>query len=106
MTNRPLELPCACANLRRAARAVTQLYEDQIATIGTAGDAIHPSSGSEQNGPYITQGGLGELLSLDSTTLRRTLKPLVRRGWVRSSPGRDRRERHFQLAAAGRRELD
>jgi DNA-binding MarR family transcriptional regulator len=53
----------------------------------------------------LTQGRLGELLFLDSTTLTRTLRPLLGRGWVRSLPGEDRRERHFQLTPAGRRQL-
>src|SRR5438270_13211263 len=30
----------------------------------------------------LTQGKLGELLSLDSTTLTRTLKIMVRQGWI------------------------
>ena len=54
----------------------------------------------------LTQGRLGELLSLDSTTLSRTLRPLLGKGWVRSLPGEDRRERHFQLTPAGRRQLE
>ena len=53
----------------------------------------------------LRQGHLGELLSLDSTTLTRTLRPLLGRGWMRSLPGEDRRERHFQLTPAGRRQL-
>ena len=31
---RTVELPCACANLRRAARTVTKLYEDQLRDSG------------------------------------------------------------------------
>ena len=27
-------LPCACANLRRAARAVTQMYEEELRETG------------------------------------------------------------------------
>jgi DNA-binding MarR family transcriptional regulator len=54
----------------------------------------------------LNQGRLGELLFLDSTTLTRTLRPLLGRGWVRSLPGEDRRERHFQLTPAGRRQLE
>lgn len=104
-STRTVELPCACANLRRAGRAVTQLYEDQLRGSGLRATQFTLLQALGTAGP-ITQGRLGELLSLDSTTLTRTLKPLVRREWVKSLPGRDRRERHFQLTAAGRRELD
>jgi DNA-binding MarR family transcriptional regulator len=54
----------------------------------------------------ISQCGLGDLLAMDSTTLTRTLRLLVGKGWVRSLPGEDRRERHLQLTPAGRRQLD
>ena len=102
---RPVALPCACANLRRAARAVTQLYEEELRGTGLRATQFTLLQALGTTGT-ITQGGLGELLLLDSTTLTRTLRPLVGRGWVRSVPGLDRRERHFQLTAAGRRELD
>jgi len=102
---RTVELPCACANLRRAARAVTQLYEEQLRESGLRATQFTLLQALGITGT-ITQGDLGGLLALDSTTLTRSLKPLVRRGWVRSLAGEDRRERHFQLTAAGRRELD
>jgi DNA-binding MarR family transcriptional regulator len=50
----------------------------------------------------ITQGELGELLAIDSTTLTRTLHIMRRNGWVAERPGEDRRERWLQLAKAGR----
>jgi len=101
----PVALPCACASLRRASRAVTQVYDQELRGSGlrvtqfTLLQALELSSS-------LTQGRLGELLSLDSTTLTRTLRPLLGRGWVRSLPGEDRRERHFQLTPAGRRQLE
>jgi DNA-binding MarR family transcriptional regulator len=102
---RPAQLPCACANLRRAARAVTQLYEEELRDSGLRATQFTLLQALGTSGA-ITQGRLGELLSLDSTTLTRTLRPLVKRGWARSLPGRDRRERYFQLTAAGQRELE
>ena len=54
----------------------------------------------------LTQGELADALAIDSTTLSRTLRPLEHSSWVRSRPGeQDRRERHWQLTAAGRRML-
>ena len=97
-------LPCACSTLRRAARAVTQLYEEELrpsklrVTQFTLLTALERADG-------ITQGKLGELLALDSTSLTRMLKLLEREGWIRSTLGDDRRERHLCLTSAGRRKL-
>jgi DNA-binding MarR family transcriptional regulator len=102
---RPVQLPCACANLRRAARAVTQLYDDELRDSGLRATQFTLLQVLAATGA-ITQGRLGQLLSHDSTTLTRTLRPLVAKGWVKSVPGLDRRERHFRLTAAGHRELD
>jgi DNA-binding MarR family transcriptional regulator len=51
----------------------------------------------------ISQGNLGELLGLDSTTLTRTLAPLRRKGWIETKPGQDRREVRLTLTAEGKR---
>jgi DNA-binding MarR family transcriptional regulator len=52
-----------------------------------------------------SQGVVGELLALDSTTLTRTLAPLERAGWIRTGAGPDRREVRWGLTPAGRRRL-
>jgi DNA-binding MarR family transcriptional regulator len=91
--------------MRRAARALTQLYEDELRDSGLRATQFTLLQALGTTGT-ITQGGLGALLLLDSTTLTRTLRPLVGKGWVKSVPGMDRRERHFQLTAAGRQELN
>ncbi len=49
-----------------------------------------------------SQGRLGELLALDSTTLTRMLELLKKRGWVQAKEGDDRRLRLFRLTTAGR----
>ena len=51
----------------------------------------------------ISQGKLGDLLGLDSTTLTRTLALLRRKGWIESKPGEDRREVRLALTPKGRR---
>lgn len=97
-------LPCASATLRRASRAVSRLYDEEmqgadmritqftlLQVLDTAGS--------------LTQGRLGDLLALDSTTLTRSLRLVQDAGWVASTPGEDRRERHFTLTSAGKRQL-
>ena len=53
----------------------------------------------------MSQGELGQLLAMDSTSLTRTLAIMRRRGWVVKRPGEDRRERRLSLSRAGRRQL-
>jgi DNA-binding MarR family transcriptional regulator len=50
----------------------------------------------------ISQGELGEILALDSTSLTRMLKLLKDHGWVQAKEGDDRRFRLFRLTKAGR----
>ncbi len=97
-------LLCACANLRRAARAVTQLYSREIRRSGVDVTQFSLLMALARAGE-ITQGRLGEHLVIDSTTLTRTLAPLRDRGWIASKPGADRRERLWRLTPAGRRQL-
>lgn len=97
-------LPCACANLRRAARAVTQLYDGELRATGLNITQFTLLQALAATGP-VNQGGLGGLLAIDSTTLSRTLHPLETKGWIRTNPGEDRRERQIELTAAGRAEL-
>ena len=98
-----IALPCACANLRRAARVVTQFYDDILRPSGmrvtqfTLLQALTLA-------PRISQKELARLLEIDSTTLTRTLAHLRRKGWLRSEPGSDRRELRLSLTAAGHRE--
>ena len=97
-------LPCACANLRRAARAISRLYNRELRsghieitqftvlmTLDRAGD--------------VSQGRLGKLLALDSTSLTRMLRLLKNKGWTRDKEGEDRRIRIIGLTAAGRTKL-
>jgi DNA-binding MarR family transcriptional regulator len=96
-------LPCACANLRRADRVVTQFYDAALRPSGmrvtqfTLLQALH-------HAPGISQKQLAELLEIDSTTLTRTLAPQVRKGWLHSEAGTDRRELRLRLTPAGQRE--
>lgn len=101
----PGALPCACANLRRAARAVTQLYNQELRPTGLEPTQFTLLMALNATGE-VTQGKLGQRLVIDSTTLTRSLAPLRARGWISSRRGQDRRERLWRLTSAGRRELE
>lgn len=80
---RPLRtLPCACASVRRLARAMTQVYDRALRPCGLKTAQFTLLQALEEVGP-VTQGRLGHALALDSTTLSRTLKPLEDRKWCR-----------------------
>jgi DNA-binding MarR family transcriptional regulator len=93
-------LPCLCANVRRSARALTQLYDEAMRPTGLRGTQFTILQALSLTGE-ILQGDLGEILSMDSTTLTRTLDILGRRGWVAKRQGKDRRERWLRLTQAG-----
>ena len=100
------DLPCACTSLRRAARAVSRLYDQALAVTGVSAGQLSLLMVLAQQDQPVTQGWLGEILALDSTTLTRTLAPLAGRKWIRSEPGDDRRERRWMVTPAGRRQFD
>lgn len=49
----------------------------------------------------VSQGQLGRMLAMDSTTLTRTLGIMMRNVWLTESRGKDRRERHVRLSKSG-----
>jgi DNA-binding MarR family transcriptional regulator len=97
-------LPCACANLRRAARAVSRIYSHELRSQHIEITQFTILMALERTGE-ISQGKLGQLLALDSTTLTRTLALLQKRGWIREKEGDDRRFRMIELTASGRTKL-
>jgi DNA-binding MarR family transcriptional regulator len=93
-------MPCTCANLRRASRAVTRLYNRELQSDGIEITQFTLLMALDRTGE-LSQGKLGEILALDSTTLTRTLELLKKRGWVQAKEGHDRRMRFFRLTKAG-----
>jgi len=93
-------LDCLCASFRRASRALTQHYEEALRPLGlraTQFTVLQVLCLAKD----ITQGRLGQILAMDSTTLTRTLEIMSRRGWIEKVPGKDRRERRIRLRRAG-----
>ena len=97
-------LPCTCANLRRTARAVTRLYNQQLRSGEIEITQFTILTALDRAGE-ISQGKLSKLLALDSTTLKRMLALLRKRGWIQEKEGEDRRFRLIRLTSAGRAKL-
>ena len=98
-------LPCACAQLRRASRAVTRMYDRELRPSGLELSQYTLLMTLGQTGE-VTQKVLGKILAIDSTTLTRTLVFLLEQGWVSAEEGEDRREKRLSLTAVGRRKLE
>jgi DNA-binding MarR family transcriptional regulator len=94
-------LSCMCASFRRASRVLTQHYDTALRPLGLRATQFTLLQALSLAGE-ISQGALGEVLAIDSTTLTRTLAIMARRGWIVSRSGEDRRERWFSLSEAGR----
>ncbi len=94
-------LPCMCASFRRASRALTQLYEDALRPVGLRATQFTILQTLSLAGE-VTQGELGQILAMDSTTLTRTLNIMGRHGWIAKRRGEDRREWRMRLSKAGK----
>ena len=103
--NQVPDLPCICASFRRAARALTQLYDQALRPFGLRTTQFTILQALSLAGE-VSQGQLGEILALDSTTLTRTLAIMRRQSWISKRRGRDGRERLLSLSEAGRAQLD
>ena len=96
---------CACNQLRRATRGITQLYDAVLAPSGLKVTQlpILVGLGSAGDLPVTT---LADALALDRTTLTRNLKVLEGRGLVRTSESEeDARVRMVSLTLEGSRVL-
>jgi DNA-binding MarR family transcriptional regulator len=97
-------LPCICSTLRRTSRSLTQFYDDALRPLGLRATQFTILQALELAGE-ISQGRLGEILAVDSTTLTRTLQIMIRQGWITERRGEDRRERWLRLAKRGKTQL-
>lgn len=93
--------PCYCINLRRAANAVSQLYDDGLAAVGVTVNQFSLLNSIARRGPCSVS-ALAEDVGLERTTLVRTLSPLLDRGLVRDTAETGRRARQLELTEAGR----
>ena len=96
----PYAAPCACSRLRRAARAVTQLYDDALAPAGLRVTQLSLLRTLQRLGT-LTIGELAARNLLDRTALSRNLDPLAARNLVAIVPGRDARTREVTLTRHG-----
>jgi DNA-binding MarR family transcriptional regulator len=100
----PSDTPCLCNALRRASRAASRLYDQELRAVGLRNTQYSLLTLLHRAGE-MRQGDLGPLTVLDETTLTRTLRPLVAQGWVAVREGKDRRERLVSITREGTAKL-
>jgi len=101
MNSDPLDFAdCTCANLRKAARTVTQAYDAALKPLGLKTTQFTLLATIDKAGelPLVK---LAEVLVMERTTLTRNLKPLQAAGYIEIRRGTDQRVRHIGLTPAG-----
>ncbi|MGC2662197.1 MAG: MarR family winged helix-turn-helix transcriptional regulator [Bryobacteraceae bacterium] len=97
-------LPCMCATIRRASRALTQMYEDALRPLGLRATQFTMLQFLSLAGE-VTQGTMGQMLAIDTTSLTRTLEIMIQHGWIVRTHGEDRREWRIKLSKSGESQL-
>ena len=94
--------PCACFNVRSAARAVTALYDR---TLEPTGLKVHQFAilAVIRAGGSVSMQRLAAELGLDPSTMTRTMRPLEARALVCAGAANDRRIKELALTDDGER---
>jgi DNA-binding MarR family transcriptional regulator len=93
-------LPCYCATLRQAARAVTAFYDQALANSGVP-VTQYTIMQVLKTAPGLQTTEVGKLIGIDQTTATRTLALMKKGRLVAYSAGIDRRERRWRLTPLG-----
>ncbi len=95
---------CTCFNLRKAARVMTQAYDDALKPSGLRSTQFTLLSVVADKGP-IGVADLAKILASDRTTITRNLKPLIARKLLAAADGDDARRRPVEITKAGNQAL-
>lgn len=98
------ESTCVAFNIRKAARAVTHLYDKRMRPAGVRSTQL-PILGKTLILEPVTVTRLAEATVMDRTTLTRNLSLLEKQGLIQVDRGNDRREREVRLTDRGREVL-
>jgi len=89
-----------CFNLRKASRAITQVYDNLFKKVGISPTQASILHSIRALGP-ITVTQMAEALATDRTTITRNLKPLEREKMIKICCGQDKRERCINITQKG-----
>lgn len=91
---------CYCINLRRAANSITSYYDSVMEPLGISITQFSLLS-SIKKLEHCTVSDLAIHMGLERTTVVRTLKPLLEKGYVEDTSEKGRRNRNLQLTSSG-----
>ena len=92
---------CNCMNVRRASRAVTHFYDEQLKPCGiTIAQLSMLLRLKEAEALTISQ--LAQSMRIDRTTLNRNMKPLLENSLIILQQGKDSRTKLVSLTTQGR----
>lgn len=95
-----LDTRCTCTKLRRAARRLTEIYDEALRESGlTVAQFSLLRTIGRLGQPNIS--AIAEATGLDRSTLGRNLQPLLAQGLVEPVVSGDRRSRAVRLSEAG-----
>ena len=97
-------MDCACFNLRKAARAITHLYDEMLRPTGLRTTQFTLLVATKMLEP-ITVTRLAKIGVMDRTTLTRNLRPLEKQGLIQIALGKDQRTRVVRLTPEGQKAL-
>ena len=96
---------CACAEVRKAARALTKIYNKHLAPAGLK-VAQFSLLMTIRVGGSITMSRLARVAIIDRTTLVRNLAILEKKGLISTKPVEGKREHSITLTDAGGRKCE
>ena len=99
------EPSCVCFNLRKASRAITLLYDEQLRPTGLRVTQVSILNSIKRFEPVTVNQLAGETIT-DRTTLTRNLEVLRRKGLIRITSGKDRRRREIKVTRSGQISLE
>ena len=91
---------CTCSELRRAARAVTLLYDNAFKSSGLLSTQLGVLHVIYKSGS-IRISHLAKELGMDRTTLTRNLSVLEKQGFIKIASGKDNRTRIITITNKG-----
>lgn len=95
---------CASLNFRRTARAVTRMYDSAMQESGVRSTQFALLVAIAKIQP-VAMGTLAEVLSIDRTTLTRSLRLLQKERMITISKRSEMRQRFLELTPAGEKAL-
>ncbi len=104
MDSPSLSKGCTCFRVRKLARTVSRLYDQQLAATGLKTSQYSMLRQIAHEARTIQH--LAASLGMERTTLTRNLRPLSGAGWITVVPGDDARQRIVSITPAGLTMID